>query len=281
MPFRSRMIGTGCVLTIVILMLPGCRSAQGGRVQGPKWSLWPSRAPRRAVNRPQVQQDPVVVYPNGTLPTPNPQFEGRPPVQTAPVPIVVPGPEPSPGDGDATSVPLPAPPRLQPQARKGAGPPLPELPDLSEVTPNLETTEKLPQVPLMNLAPDASADANFSPAPKPIPAKVPQTAIPRIAERPARERQPVHLEVPEADPIPADPIPADPFAEEPSSERVPPPDVAVPVPIEDDENLDLEPTPAAIPELDSAVETQSFEMDAADAVNPVDAASDALPPHSA
>lgn len=278
MPFRSRMIGTGCVLTIVMLMLPGCRTAQGGRPQGSKWSFWPSRAPRRTIVYPsQVHPDPNVVNSNGMLPTPSPQFDTRPPVQTAPVPIIVPTPESLPDEPQ--SVPLPAPPRLQPHARKGASPPppLPELPDLSEATPKLETTEKLPDVPTMDLDPDQSADANFSPAPRQIPAKVPQLAIPRVAERPARERQPVQLETPEADSISTDP-----FADELDSQSVPPADIAVPVPIEEDDTLDLDSKPA--PQLDGAVETQSLETDSSEAVDTVDQAdaeTGVLPPHSA
>jgi hypothetical protein len=230
-----------------------------------------------------VQSDPTLTYPNGTLPSPYPQFGERSPVQPAPEPLMVPAFE----GADPMLNPLPPPPQLPPQARTGQrnpSPPLPELPDLSDVTPNPKKFEKLPDVPSFKATPESFSEPQFSTTPKQIPSKQRLAPVPRVAELPLRTRQPVQLETPELDSS-TESINADPFEVAPQEleQSAPAEDIAVPLPIEDDENLDLVPVPSP-PKLNTAIETQPLkagEVQDAESIDYADAESNELPPHSA
>lgn len=296
MPFRGRFVNACCVLTLLMFYsagVTGCCSSQKGRVQAPNWVFWKPRMPaRRATVRPSepVQASPDVSYPS-TLPAPDPQFEVRPPVQTAPEPIEMPpSPEPSLEEADPMSVPLPAPPRLPTRAKTSQPrplPPLPEMPDFSDATPTFPRSERLPAVPNMERDQDDSFESGFSEAPGQF--RVP---APRVAQRPdrfERGRQPVRLEVPEvemnAEPTHLDAINNDPFVDGPRNRVSRTPDEAVPTLDDDQEDLELTPVPPP-PTLEPEIETQSLRIDPArngvkGKLRQADLENDRLPPHSA
>ncbi|MDB5384807.1 MAG: hypothetical protein JWM11_453, partial [Planctomycetaceae bacterium] len=202
---------------------------------------------------------------------------------------IPPSPEPAAEDADPMSVPLPAPPRLPTQVKTRQPrqlPPLPDLPDLSDASPSFRQTEKLPDVPSLQNEPSFPAARGFPIVPPQF-----QVAIPRVAERPPRDRQPVQLQTPElelnAEPINPNSVNNDPFDDEPRSQGGNSSSGPVPDP-NDDENLELSPVPPppTLDPADSEIEPQSSNQGAdqdlgRSRLKHADVESGELPPHSA